>query len=145
MAVLILLGHFYTAHETTTAVKLRLLSIPIQPSKSQSGNDREMSISPPGHHSTAKIALTTTAKIQQWRADNCEMTTLLLFLAESCNDREIQRRWSDKSEAQHSPPELHEILRRSFQVSLGNHWFMGAWDFLGSLCRKHSMTIEILV
>ena len=57
------------------------------PPRSQSGNDREMTTSPPSHHRDAKNALTTTAKLQQLRANSREMTTF----AESCNDREMQR------------------------------------------------------
>ena len=41
----------------------------------QSGNDREMTTSPPGHHWEAMVALTTTSKLQQLRANNSEMTT----------------------------------------------------------------------
>ena len=62
--------------------------------RAQRGNDREMTTSPPGHHWEAKIALTTTAKLQQLRANNREMTTF----AESCNDCEMQQPWSDKLE-----------------------------------------------
>ena len=47
----------------------------MQPPRSQCGNDREMTTSPPGHH-----ALTMTAKLQQLRANSREMTTI----AESC-------------------------------------------------------------
>ena len=57
------------------------------PPRSQSGNDRETTTSPPGHHSEANVALTTTAKLQQLRVNSREMTTF----AESCNDREMQR------------------------------------------------------
>ena len=85
----------------------------------QSGNDREMTTSPPGHHweanghlQEAKIALTMTPELQQLQANNREMTTS----AESCNDREMQQPWNDKSEAQQSPPELHEILHRLMAV-----------------------------
>ena len=98
----------------------------------QSGNDREMTTSPPGHRweanghlREAKTALTTTAKLRQLRANSREMTTS----AESCNDREMQRPWNDKSETQQLPLELHEILRRfmavvvssAFRKSL-NYW-----------------------
>ena len=53
---------------------------------SQSGNDRGTTTSPPGHRRAAKIALTTAAKLQQLRANNCEMTTF----ATSCNERECK-------------------------------------------------------
>ena len=44
------IGHFKTAHETTTATKLRFSSVPIQPPEvPKSGNDCEMTTSPPGH------------------------------------------------------------------------------------------------
>ena len=57
--------------------------------RSQSGNDREMTTFPPGHHWEAKTksALTTTTKLQQVWADNCEMTTFI----ESWNGRDMQR------------------------------------------------------
>ena len=42
--------------------------------------------SPPGHHREAKIALATTAKLQQLLANNREMATC----AESCNDRKMR-------------------------------------------------------
>ena len=54
------------------------------PPRSQSGNDRETTTSPPGHHWEANVALTTTAKLQQLRVNSREMTTF----AESCSDRE---------------------------------------------------------
>ena len=57
------------------------------PPRFQSGNDRETTTSPPGHHWEANVALTTTAKLQQLRVNRREMTTF----AESCNDREMQR------------------------------------------------------
>ena len=79
-----------------------------------------MTTSSPGHHQEAKVALTTTAKLQDLRANNREIRTFV----ESCDDREMQRPWNDKSEAQQLPHELHEILRRfmmlSFQVPLGS-------------------------
>ena len=51
--------------------------------RSQSGNDCEMMTSPPSHHWEAIIALTTTAKLRQLRANSREMTTF----AQSCNDQ----------------------------------------------------------
>ena len=45
------------AHETTTAAKLRLSSVPIQPPKSQNGNDYETTTSPPDHHREATIQI----------------------------------------------------------------------------------------
>ena len=80
--------------------------------RSRSGNDREMMTSPPGHHREAKIALTTTAKLQQLRANSREMTTF----AESCNDREMQRPWNDELETAQLLQNVHEILRRFMAV-----------------------------
>ena len=37
---------------------------------SQGGNSREMTTSPPGHHWEATVALTTAAKLQQFRANS---------------------------------------------------------------------------
>ena len=42
---------------------------------SQGGNSREMTTSPPGHHWEATVALTTAAKLQQFRANSREMTS----------------------------------------------------------------------
>ena len=66
----------------TAATKLSRLSVPIQATESQSGNDREKTTSPPGHHWEEKIALTTTAELQQPRANSREMATF----AELCSD-----------------------------------------------------------
>ena len=66
----------------------------LDPPRSQSGNDRETTTSPPGHHWEANVALKTTAKLQQLRVNSREMTTF----AESRNDREMQRPWNDKLE-----------------------------------------------
>ena len=69
-----------------------------------------MTTLPPGHRG-ARIAF-TTAKLQQLQANNSEMTTF----AESRNDREMQRPWNDKPEAQHSLPKVYEILHRFVAV-----------------------------
>ena len=45
------------------------------PPRSQSGNDRETTTSPTGHHREANVALSTTAKLQQLRVNSREMTT----------------------------------------------------------------------
>ena len=42
---------------------------------SQGGNSREMVTSPSGHHCEATVALTTAAKLQQFRANKHEMTS----------------------------------------------------------------------
>ena len=42
---------------------------------SQGANSREMTTSPPGHHRDATAALTTAAKLQQFRANSREMTS----------------------------------------------------------------------
>ena len=42
---------------------------------SQGGNSREMTTSPPGHHWEATVALTTAAKLLQFRANSREMTS----------------------------------------------------------------------
>ena len=75
---------------------------------SQGGNSREMTTSPPGHHWEATVALTTAAKLQQFRANSREMTSQKL------NNR------------------CHRSMRfcvvswlLSFQVTLGILWFRG--------------------
>ena len=95
-----------------------------------------MTTSPPGHHREAKIVLTTTAKVQQLRANSREMTTF----AESCNDREMQRPRSDKLETAQSLQLLYEILRRFMAVVISSasrkslkklppqpKWFAWSW------------------
>ena len=82
------------------------------PPRSQSGNDRETTTSPPGHHREANVALSTTAKLQQLRVNSREMTTL----AESCNDREMQRPRNDKLETAQLRENLRQILRRFVAV-----------------------------
>ena len=80
---------------------------PLNLPRSQSGNDREMTTSPPSHHREANIVLRTTGKLQQLRANNREMTTLQKHATTAkCNDRE-----TTSQRPQQSPPEWHEILR----------------------------------
>ena len=67
---------------------------------------------PPGHHWEVKIALTKTAKLQQFRANRSEMTTF----AESCNARHMQRLWSDKLDTAQSMQNVHDMLRRFMAV-----------------------------
>ena len=71
-----------------------------------------MTTSPPDHHREARIALTTTAKLQQLRANSREVTTF----AESCNDRETQRPWSDKLETAQLLQNVYEMSRRFMAV-----------------------------
>ena len=60
--------------------------------RSQSGNDREIPTSPPGHHWEAKIALTTTAKLHKLRANTpLKWHDLLL---DPCNDHNDLRNWT---------------------------------------------------
>ena len=82
------------------------------PPRSQSGNDRETTTFPPGHHWEANVALTTTAKLQQLRVNSREMTTF----AESCNDREMPRPRNDKLESAQLLQNLRQILRRFVAV-----------------------------
>ena len=51
-------------------------------------------------------------KLVRMEANNRETTTS----AEACKDCKLQRPWTCKSEAQQSPPELHEISRRVMAV-----------------------------
>ena len=82
------------------------------PPRSQSGNDRETTTSPPGHHWEANVALTTTAKLQPLRVNSREMTTF----PESWNDREMQRPWNDKLEAAQLLQNLRKSLNRFMAV-----------------------------
>ena len=76
-----------------------------------------------------KTALTTTAKLQQLRVNNREMTTF----AESCNDREMQWPWNDKLETAQLRQNMRQILRSfvavvvssAFWKSLNNRLFLG--------------------
>ena len=55
---------------------------------SQGGNNREMTTSPPGRYWEVTVALTTTAKLQQVRANSREMTSQKLN-----EEHEILRRF----------------------------------------------------
>ena len=58
------------------------------------------------------MALTTTAKLPQFRANSREMTTF----AQSCSDRQMQRPRSEKLETAQLLQNVHEILRRFMAV-----------------------------
>ena len=76
--------------------------------RSQSGNSREMTTSPPGHHWEATVAPTTTAKRQQFRANSREMTSQRL------NNR-----------CRRSMRFCVALWLLSFQVHLGHLWYRG--------------------
>ena len=79
------LGHFQTAHETTTATKLRPSSIPMWPPRSQSGNCRELTTSPPGHQWEAKLYSQWAPKYKQ-----CKPTTVENTQTAKCNARKVR-------------------------------------------------------
>ena len=100
-----------------------------------------MTTSPPSNYREAKIALTSTTKLQQLRANSREMTTF----AESCNDREMQGPWSDKLETADWQQNVHEILRRFMAVVVSSAFrkslICWVWDdirqkgpFRGNFC-----------
>ena len=97
------------------------------PPRSRSGNNRETTTSPPGHHWEANITLTTTTKLQQLRVNSREMTTF----AESCNDRKTQRPRSDKLETAQLLHILRQILRRFMVVVVSSAFWksLSKWLF----------------
>ena len=55
-----------------------------------------------------------TAKLQQFRANSCELTTFV----ESCNDRQMQRPRSDKLDTAQSLQNVREIWHRFMAVAV---------------------------
>ena len=102
------------------------------PARFQGGNDREMTTSPPGHHWQARVALTTTAKLQQLGANSRDM--------KSCNNRKTQRPWSDKLETAQSLQNVHEILR-CFMAVVVSTW-SAFWKSLGNGSHESNLRID---
>ena len=63
-----------------------------------------------------------TTKLQQVRANSREMTTF----AESCNDRDMQRPWSDKLETAQSLQNMHEFCIASAFMAVVGHMRFGS-------------------
>ena len=98
--------------------------------RSPSGNDRDMLTSPPGHHWEAVVVLTTTAKLQQLRANNRETTTFCRILQQPQDAMTVKRRVRTEQSLQH----VHEIPR-CFMAVVGSSAFRKS-----SILSKHVNT-----